>query len=96
MTQEIAFDLRPQTAEQAPTLEGMGLFELLPIAQRLWPVPVGLLVTAACILAPRPTAALIEREAETKGREIAAVLDHLALSGLNHRHGSHPVPLRKR
>lgn len=71
------------------------LFSLLSIAQRIWPVPVGLLVAAACIFAPRPTAALIEREAEAKGREMAALFDNAILSGL-HRHPRSADAPRKR
>lgn len=79
------------SAAHGLNLAPVGLLQILSIARRLWPTPVSLLVAGAFVLAPRPTAALIEKEAEVQGQKIGAMMSQLILSGFNHQQArSHP------
>jgi len=62
----------------------------LELARRIWPRVVSLLLLTAVVLAPRPTAALIEGAAEARARQIISLLDRALESALKpesgHRH----------
>jgi len=53
----------------------MDLLEALSLARRIWPRLVSLLVLAAVVLAPRPTASLIEGAARARAQQVVSLLD---------------------
>jgi hypothetical protein len=60
----------------------MDLLEFLALARRIWPRFVALLVLAAVILAPRPTASLVEGVAEARARQVVSLLERALRSTL--------------
>lgn len=71
----------------------MDLLEFLALARRIWPRFVALLVLAAVILAPQPTASLVEGVAEARARQVVSLLDRALRSALepnSNRRQLHP------
>jgi outer membrane PBP1 activator LpoA protein len=68
----------------------MDLLESLALARRITPRLVSLLILAAVIFAPRPTASLMEGAAEARAQQVVALLDRALEStlesGSGHRH----------